>query len=407
MYKRQKKWNNVYRLSINLKEKVNPAVLQAAAEHTLKRFLNFKFQLKRGVFWYYFEPVDKDVRIERDVKNPCGSLNLHKRDDYLFRIRYYDRRIALEVFHSITDGTGALIFLKTLTAEYLRLLGHTIPCEKGILDLKEPIKETELEDAYARYCKMQAVNSRKDNRAYLPSGKLIDDRDILIVTGIMSAEEVLKAAHDKKVSLTEYLTGLYIYSILCMQKDEPVKKNRKRPVKVAVPVSMRKFYPTDTLRNFLLFINVGIDPTYGEYSCDEIINLVHHYMRYNINEKNLNAQMSANIKNERTLILKLMPLFIKNIGMSAAYGFVGENRYTSTLSNLGDVDLPEQMKQHVDRLDFILGRSRENRMACGILSYDGKLVINFSRCIRSARCEKEFFRHLVNQGIHVKTESNY
>lgn len=399
------RWNALFRVSVTLKEMIEPLYLQKALEITLPRFPNFRFRLRRGLFWYYFEERMNIPKIEPDVRNPCICFDLKDRSQFLFRLRWYDKRIALEVFHAITDGTGAMAFLKTVTAEYLKLKGIDIPPTNGVLDCSEKVSEEELEDAYKRYCKMRVFKSRKESRAYMPYGTFEADNKVNIITGTLSLSEVLTKVKGYKVSLTEYITAVYIYSLNEVQIQFPRKK--KYPIKVAIPVNMRNYYPSKTLRNFILFITPGIDPNYGEYTFDEILKQVHHFMRYELNEKSLNAQMSKNLSNEINPIIRAFPLFLKNFAVSQLYNHAGESRYSSTLSNLGVITVPDEMRSHIERFDFILGKSLQNRISCAVCTFEDKLSINFSSRIKEAYTEKNFFMFYIKNGIPVIVGSNH
>ena len=88
------------------------------------------------------------------------------------------------------------------------------------------------------------------------------------------------------------------------------------------------------------------------------------------------------------------------------YSFVGENTSCFTLSNLGNVDVPEVMKQYITRFDCVLGTQAYLNNNIGVISYDGKLYLNFIRNIEESILEETVFTRLVKLGLHVKVESN-
>jgi len=284
------------------------------------------------------------------------------------------------------------------------LCGHAIPPTHGVLDCSEPPKPEELEDDFFKYANLKASASRKESKAFHLEGTDLPPHSLNIITGQIPLDKILAEAKKYKVSLTEYLVGVYLYVLVNIQKSTGCK--RPRPVKICVPVNMRRFYNSTTLRNFASYVNPGIDPRYGEYAFEEIVMLVHHYMRYETTEKHLNARLASNVKAERNLLMRIVPLFIKNWTLSLVYKFVGESRFTSTLSNLGAIDLPEEMKPHVEYFDFLLGPPRFNKIGCAVNSFGGLLCINFTRIIEETTAEREFFRFLVRSGIPVKIFSN-
>ena len=132
---RRKNWSNVFRLSVTLNEPVDPAVLRSALEVTGKRFPSMTVRLRRGAFWYYLQQLSSMPELGQEYSYPLIPMSKQEIRRSALRIITHENRIAIECFHSVTDGNGALIFLKTLTAEYLQQKhGITIPAECGILE---------------------------------------------------------------------------------------------------------------------------------------------------------------------------------------------------------------------------------------------------------------------------------
>lgn len=148
----------------------------------------------------------------------------------------------------------------------------------------------------------------------------------------MSASHIHSISKSYKVTVTEFITALMIYSFMQCQSES--KCYVEKPVKISVPINLRKIYPSKTLRNFALYINPGIEPRYGEFTLEEIIEDVHHFMRMNNKEKYLNAIMCKNLSDEMNPITRVVPLFIKNVVMRIAFNMYGENLVSSTFQIL-------------------------------------------------------------------------
>jgi NRPS condensation-like uncharacterized protein len=397
-------WNPMFRLSVTLTEPVDPDRLQKALEITVKRFPNAALRLRAGAFWYYFDENMGAPQIQRDVANPCVRIKFRENGHFLFRVRYYANRIAVEFFHAMTDGTGGLIFLKTLAAQYLRLGGAEIPAEEGVLDcLENPVPE-EMEDGYERFADLKYAGKRREKAAWHVKGTKLGSHMLRVTTGIIPTDRVVEAAKRRGVSVTEFLTAVYIFAMHRYQlRADPFAR---RPIKVSVPVNMRAFYPTPSLRNFSLFVNVGIDIALGVFSLEEIISDVHHQLRRGLGKKYLNAMMAANVQSEKHMMLRICPLFIKNLGLMVAYQALGERQFSTTLSNLGVVRIPEAMAPYAKRFDFLIGKPRRPGIACGVASLNNTMTISFTANIAETDIEREFFTALVKLGIPVKLESN-
>jgi len=399
-------WTALFRVSATLTEPIDEDILEVAQKRTLRRLPLFSFQLKRGLFWFYLERSDGAPKIQQDVGNPCVRMRFQDNDGFGFRIRYYQNRIAVEFFHVLTDGTGGLIFLQTLVAEYLRLrYGAEIPRSGRVLDCTEPPRPEEAEDSFAVHSGT-ITQSRREVKAYHISGTDEPDGFIHIITGSMDADRVLQKSREKGVSVTEYLTAVLILAADAIQRRYVSRPDRLRPIKICVPINLRKIFPSETLRNFSNYVNPGIDPRLGVYTFDETLNIVHHFMAMEVTKKLLNVKITTNVHTERNPMLRAMPLFIKNTAMRLAYSQVGDAITSTSLSNLGVTELPAEMAAHVRRMDFILGPLADNRVCAAALTYNGRLRISFTRTIREPLLEREFFTRLVKLGIPVKIESN-
>lgn len=403
---RTKNWCNVFRLSITLDEPIDPAVLQAALHATVKRFPSIAMRLCKGFFWYYLEEIKTAPKIIPDRPYPCSKMTASAMKQCAFRVLYYENRIAAEFFHVLTDGNGGLIFLKTLVAEYLTQKKHVeIPCSNGVLDRTETPDNKELEDSFLKY-DGQTASSRREATAYKICGTKEKDDFHNVITGIVNLSDALSVAKKHGVSLTAYLVSVMIFSILQMQDDEIPDKKKQRPVKVLIPVNLRNYFKSASMRNFVLYITPGIDARMGNFSFEEIVQSIHHQMKLQLTGKEMQARITANVKAERNQFLKALPLFIKNIGMKAVFSMVGEKKSCITMSNLGAIAIPEQMERHVKRFDFTLGVQATGSNNCGILSYQNQLYINMIRNIKESELERLFFTNLVKQGIAVTVESN-
>lgn len=399
-------FSSVYRLSVVLKEEIQPDVLQEALDMTLPRFPTYKAAIRKGLFWRYLEPNDRPGPfVQEDVKNPCQPMHFKANHRYLIRVYYFRNRIALEAHHSLGDGTGGMCVLLTLTATYLRLLGCT-EIENGgyVLDIDSAPDEEELEDAYMRYANAKVRPPRLQEKAYRVRGTAEPFYTLNIIDGIMSVSEVSAVAKRYRATITEYLNAVLLYALLTRQQEEP--GIRLRPVKIAMPVNLRRFFPSITLRNFITMIYPGVDPRLGEYTFEEIVVQVHNYMRYYINEKQLRGDITTNAATQRNPMIRVVPLFLKDMVVKTFYTRVQDRNSSAGLTNMGALKTPEGMKPYIERFDIYMGQPFSRRTNCAIISFEDILTVNFASSIIEADVERHFFRRLVQDGIHVKIESN-
>ncbi len=401
----RKDFSSVYRLSVVLKETIRPDVLQQAVDIALKRFPTYKVAIRKGLFWRYLEPNNRPGPfVQPDIKNPCMPMPFKANNRYLVRIYYHECRIALEAHHSLGDGSGGMCVLQTITAVYLRLLGHEISCGGFVLDVDGEPDPEELEDAYMRYANAKVCPPRPGEKTYRIRGTKEPFYTLNIIDGIMSVKEVMNVASKYHATITEYLNSALLYALLQKQADEWHWK--LRPVKIAMPVNLRRFFPSKTLRNFITMVYPSIDPRLGEYTFDEIVVHVHNYMRYYINEKFLRGDITTNAATQRNPVIRVVPLFIKDFTVRLFYMKIQDKNSSAGLTNMGALRVPGDMKQHIERFDIYMGQPFSSRTNCAISSFEDTLTINFASSIIEADVERYFFRKLVQDGIHVKIESN-
>lgn len=398
-------FSSVYRLSVILKEPVKPEVLQQAIDRALPRFPTYKAAIRKGVFWRYLEPNHRPGPfVKPDIKNPCMPMSFKADNRYLIRFYYYDNRISLEAHHSLGDGTGGMCVLQTVTAEYLRLLGHPIGCGGFVLDIHERPEPEELEDAYMRYADSKVRPPRPAEKTYRVRGTKESFYTLNIVDGIMSASKVMAVAKGYGATITEYLNAVLLYALLQKQKQD--YGVTKMPVRIAMPVNLRRFFPSKTLRNFITMIYPGIDPRLGEYTFDEIVEHVHNYMRYHLNEKLLRGDITTNAATQKNFFIRIVPLFVKDFVVRTFYAKVQDRNSSAGLTNMGALKVAEDMKPFIERFDINMGQPFSRRTNCAIISFENVLTINFASSIAETDVERYFFTKLIKDGISVKIESN-
>ena len=398
-------YSAVYRFSALMTRRVDPNALQEAVFQTMPRFPGFCFRIRRGLFWQYFEPNPKPGPFVRpDIANPCQPVRFNEDNGWLIRFFYYENRISIEVFHAISDGAGTLTFFRTLLAAYLRILGCEVPAGGGVLDLKQPPSPGELEDAYARYAGKRVLRGRATRPAFSNTSAPEPFYTLNVTMGFMPVDKLKETARRFGASITEYLAAVLLEAILENQAEQKVI--HPRPAALAIPINLRPYFPSETLRNFMLTMRVAIDPTLGDYSFQEIVNQVHNTMRLHINPQEMRAVFTGNVRFTTNRLLQLVPCALKNPIMSFFYRLWAVRPYSATFTNPGVFSVPEEMRPHIRRMEVILGQAMRPSPHCASISYGNTMEITFAGTGVSSETEMRFFRHLVHDGIPVKVESN-
>ena len=399
-------WSNSFRLSATLTEKIRMDVMQSALDVTVRRFPSMAVRLCKGVFWYYLEELSEAPALSPEKGHPLEKMSARDVHKCALKVLVHENRVAVELFHSLTDGNGGLVFLKTLIAEYLeQLYGISVPSENGVLDRREEPHEGEMEDSFIKY-KGDAALSRRDTDAFRIKGTKDPDGFSTNTAFLLPVEAVHREAKKYGISITAFLTAALTQAAIELQKKHVPDARKQKPVKILLPVNLRKMFPSESLRNFVLYMTSEVCPNRGEYSFDEICKIVAFQMGIEITPKHMRAKFTTNVNSEIMPIIKIMPLFIKNIVMKSVFLAVGERKSTISFSNLGMASVPDIMKDYITRFDFVLSPQATSPYNCSAISYGDTLYLHFIRNSLEPEYEMYFYRVLRELGIPAKVESN-
>ncbi len=394
--------SGIYRMGIIMKEKVDPISLQASILECRERFPTFFVRLRRGLFWYYFEQNDKDPIVWPESPFICQSIDIHTNNHFMFTFLFYENRISLEVFHGIADGSGSFEFMKAVLYQYLNKIGYPQVNDGTVFKLEDRPSMAELEDSYICHYKKTKMGKNPFIRAYRITGKRFKRRGISLIVGKMETTQLQKLASEHNVAFTEFLVSLMIYSIL---KNGNPKKLMKKPVTLTIPVNMRKYFRSQSVRNFSLFFKVSYQMGKTMPTFEAILESVKEQFVSERTVEKLQNLLDLNVMFEKSLLIKLTPLFIKKLLFKIGYAILGDLPITTSISNFGLITLPETMAPHIDSFEFNLASGKKPGMA--ITSFSGKTTIAMNRCVADSSIEETYFSYLAQHGVEVDIHSNY
>jgi len=397
----QRDWNSIYRISAELDEGVLPGLLSQAAAELCARFPTFYVQLRRGFFWYYFEKAASCDVVREEDDFPCRPMEVGRGERPAFRILHYKKRVSLEVFHAVADGAGAMVYFSALLCRYFELRGHDMSAARSEVPYyRDEPTGAETEDSFGKYYDDTQKSDRKEPKAYRYRPRKEEGGYLRTVSGSFPADALKDLARKNGVTVTQFLSALYI---LALASTAP--RGQRRPVRVSVPVNLRKLFPSETLRNFSLFANAGVIPREGMTPEDVLAEIVPQ-LDAGLKKERLLAVLSENVRAEKLLAVRAAPLFVKNIVLKINASLYGESRYTSPFSNMGVVKLPGCMAEHVEDVTFALGVTPTNAISATCGTYDGRTTVCFSSTSREAKVQAFFFKYLAESGVAVEVESN-
>lgn len=393
--------SNVYRISVTLSELVEPALLQEALDIVLPKFDGFNLRLRQGIFWYYFEENGKPApRVRKEHTFPCRFIHQNKNHSYMFRVTYYKYRINLEVFHVLTDGMGGINFLKELTYQYLRLAHPQLKEKVG--DSLDSSTSLNREDSFLKNYKKSSQKGYQTKKAYLLKGERLPAGEFGVMHGYMPVEELKKVCRSYGVTINEYLVAVYVWSVYteCMHGMASEK-----PIRVAVPVNLRPFFDSITTKNFFVMVSAEFHPVNETYTFEEVLGAVSESLRSQINREHLEKVFSYNVSNEKLLIARAVPLFLKNMAMRHVYRSSALAN-TTTITNIGNITVAQEYQPYIEQFHSFLAMSKGQHLKGNICSYGGTLVFSFSYDLADPSVQRGFFRKVASDGIPVEVESN-
>jgi len=395
-----RKYSSVFRISAVMKEKVIPSSLEKAVNRALSKFIFFKVRLKKGFFWYYFEYNDKKVVIEEEKDYPCKYIDPITNNDYLFKVTYFDKKINIDIFHSLTDGNSAIQFFKEIVYQYIEIVYAN--------DFKNALRtdrkfDYNIEDSYLKNYNKKAKNNIKSKKAYILKGRKIPFDAIRATHEILDLTKLKEITKQKGVTMTQYLTAVLIQSIY---KGNMKQKENNRPIKICVPVNLKKYFRSKTLSNFFSYITVTADGNKIDYNnLDDILKLVKNDFENLLKPEEIMKTMSLNVKLGNNFFIRIIPLFLKQIFVRLSYLEI--RKYTTTtLSNIGRIGIIAEYQKYIEQFLFLIAPERVEKIKCSTCSYGDKMFFTFTSVLMPTNIEKEFKAILEEQGISVEIESN-
>ena len=384
----------VFRFYCELKEEVKEEILQEALNQTIQKYPVFLSVMRKGLFWHYLEKSELRPVVREEYKEPCSSLYVRDKKTLLFEVTYYKKRINFEVFHALTDGTGATEFLRELVKNYLYLI-HEEDLEPEELSNQYLTVKDQEDDSFSRYYdpdfprkkkkKIRAVQIKKGGKGY---------EELQINEASMSVKELLGIAREKKVSMSVLLTAAFI----CAIHEEMSRMQEKKPVILMVPVNLRKIFPSDSMLNFFGYIEPGYQFGGGKDSFEDVLEAVKLYFQENLSKEHMAGRMNELIAIEKHKILKWAPLELKNRCIRAG-AKMAEQEVTAVLSNMSVVKMPEDYAQYIEKFGVYTSTNRTELCIC---SFQDTLSLGFTSRYDSTNIQRNFYRILKELGASVK-----
>ena len=394
------KYSTVFRLSAVLKEDINPEILQDALIQTLEKYKSFKVKMKAGFFWYYLEENIKKPIVEEEKDYPCKYINPKKNQGYLFKVTHFKNKINIDIFHALTDGNSGNTFFREIIYTYLEMC---YPDELKQENRQIRKIEDYIEDSYIKNYDKKSKSNTSKKRAYELKGKKIKLGAVSVIHEIINLEQLKTESKKYGATITQYLTAVLMYVIYT---ENYIKNKGKKPIKICIPVNLKKYFPSKTISNFFSYITVvGENKDNRLDSFEKIIEFVKKEFEHNLTKEEITKTMSANVKLGNNIFIKSIPLILKNIIVRLSYLEIRKYA-TITYSNIGRIGIIGEYKRYIDYFLMLIAPDPVEKIKCSSCTFENKVVFTFTSILNDNNIEKAFYMFLKNKGINVDIESN-
>ena len=396
-----KKYSTVFRLSVILKENIQPEILKQAVQITLKKYKSFQVRMKSGFFWNYFEHNPKEPIIEEEKDYPCKYINPKTNNNYLFKVTYFEKKINIDIFHSLTDGNSGTTFFREIIYTYLEL------CHPDILKKEErhirKIEEYNTEDSYMKNYDKKAKSNASSKKAYILKGKKIRLGAISTIHLLIDLEALKQEAKKNNSTITQYVTAVLIWSIY---QENYLKAKGKKPIKVCIPVNLKKYFASKTMSNFFSYITVEAEMKKDSLNTfEKILEFVKKDFAKKLVEEEIMKTMSVNVKIGNNPFVRVIPLAVKKTLVRLSY--IEIRKYTTiTYSNIGRIGIIGKYKDYMEYFVMLIAPEPVEKIKCSSCTFENTMTMTFTSILDDNSIEKRFFQFLKEKGISIQIESN-
>ena len=395
-----KKYSTVFRLSAVLKEEIKPEILKVAVNKALEQYEYFRVKLKNGFFWNYLEYNPKEIMIEEEKEYPCKYIEPKENNSYLFKVTYFDKKINIDIFHSLTDGNSGVMFFREIIYNYIELTHKEEFQEELRIKRKFDIST---EDSYIKNYNKKAKGNNSSRKAYKLGGRKIKLGAISAIHEIIDLDQLKQEAKKYEATITQYLTAVLIYAIY---QANYLKYKGKKPIKVCIPVNLKKYFPSNTISNFFSYITVEAEMKKNNLDTfHKILDFVKKDFTKRLTPEEIQKTMSGNVKLGTNPFIKLIPLVVKKPIVRLSYLEI--RKYTTTtFSNIGRIGIIGKYQKYIEDFLMLIAPEPVEKIKCSACSFENHIVFTFTSILDDCAIEKEFYEFLKEKNINVKIESN-
>lgn len=396
-----RRYSNVFRLTAVLREAVDPVLLQQALEQTLPYFAAFNVRLRHGLFWNYLETNRATPQVLPEQDAPCRYIDPVETGRFLFRVLYYGSRVHLETFHVLTDGTGAMQFLKAVCYRYCQLAHPDAFTPEQLATPYGTETAAEVQDGYLKHYVPAKSKTFREPGAYHLRGEHRIAGGLGVATALMPVDVLKAECRRFGATVGEYLTAAIAYGVY---EEYTACNGAKKPVSIFVPVNLRPIFGTETSLNF--FSNLTIILPLGRRSVpfEDVMEAVKRQFAEKLTREEFEQKLAFTAGSEKNLITRVIPLPLKNGILRIVYEH-SNNGSTLVFSNLGPVRLEQPFCQYFEGFRFLLSTTPKEPVKATACAFNNTLALTFTTEVEDNRLARSVVRRLTKAGVPVTLET--
>ena len=389
-------WGRTFAFTVVMKDAVDPETLRAAVRDVLPCYPSARADLRSGFFWSYQVIVDAGPEIRPAAGRPLPPVTSRQRGLPSLRFVYDGKTLTLEAAHCIGDGRGVMRIFEEILARYAALLaGENAPYS--------PIASPEetMENAFDTYYQKGGDKPSGKRKTAFHFEEVYEKDYIKLLFAEMSKDRVKALAHSRGMTVTEYLACVLILGVI-RSADAPVRE----PVTISVPVDLRRFFPTKTLRNFTIESGVTFEPDgRTDYELADILEATRGSLKASLKKELLQKNLNKFGALKTNPVLRAVPYCVKK-PVLALLQKGGHRDATTIFTNLGERTPPETLADRIEKYRFINGDTRRYGLpvTCSCVSFRDTLSLCFSRANRETVWFDACVQILRGEGLDVSTE---
>ena len=381
-------WLNTFRFSITLQNKINPVFLQQCVDQLVPKYPMLCCKITHDLFNYYIEEVDT-ITVQKDQHPILRSVTKHTIEQYALTILYHENTLSLEAFHAITDGHGALTFLKDLLALYT---STPICLQNNLSQAYEDsyIANTQSSSSKQKYSFPKFNGFRFHHRSHL--------KPIQITTIELDLNETKSLTKQLECGINEFITTIFYRSIL------QAHNTKNKEVSIQIPVNLRNHFPSTSLRNFTLCLLTSLDAQSKQLSLKDMIQHIHNQIKERNTPIHFLQEIHKIVKAQKNPMVTHIPLPLK-IALIRYYYVLCRERSCMTITNLGRIQFDNaELNNQIQHMDVMLSPRYHTPYNCGIISCKDKIRINITHDDH-LQLIHELKKHFIELGLSIKCQA--